>query len=751
MLLLAACVPQKAERTYNRGINIIPLPVSLTEGQGRFALTPDVVFEAAGEAAQVAGYFKTKMAASTGYTFEQQGMPTGTIALEIDTTLQMKNEGYKLDVAPDGVSVKAPSAAGLFYGMQTLMQLFPAEIESSVKVDGVEWSAPAVSITDEPRFGYRAVMLDPARHFLGLEWVKEQIDAMAMFKINTLHFHLTDDQGWRIEIKKYPQLTSVGSVRYGQDGAVYQQGYYTQEELKDLVAYASERFVEIIPEIEVPGHATAALAAFPGLSCSGDPYQVSNIWGVHDNLFCAGRDSVFMVLNDILTEVAAIFPSEYIHIGGDECPKLGWKECPRCQERMKKEGLKTEQQLQAYFVTRIEKHVNSLGRKIIGWDEILEGGIAPSATVMSWQGETGGIAAANAGHHVIMAPAQSMYIDYYQGDKGVEPITIGHYVPLSKVYEYDPVPEAIDPDKRHYILGAQANLWGEYTTSEEKAEYMGWPRIAALAELDWTPKEMKDFDDFNRRLDNAMVRLDMRGIIYHIPLPEGMETDRLVYAGGDSYTLKFTNTRNYPMVYTLNSKNPTSRSKIYMDSIVIEGNKTVKIATMLPASGKLSPVRTVEVKKVAPNPAYEGETKPGFRYREATGYFADRSIYRNLNIETGVEMTSFREPSYDIDRPSIGFYEGYFEVDESGVYIFGSDMTELWIDGVMVIDNDGLLARHYNNKAAVALETGKHAYKFVFNNTVIDGWPKVWSPRGFVYKAPSSDKYVPVPQDKLSY
>jgi len=421
----------------------------------------------------------------------------------------LPEEWHTVSVRPDGISVMAPSEAGLFRGSRTLIQLLEQSRESG--------SIPCLTITDWPRFQWRGMHLDACRHFWSVEFTKKYIDLLARYKMNTFHWHLTEDQGWRIEIKKYPKLTEVGAWRSGSQIGPYSRreydsipygGFYTQEQIREVVAYAKARHITVVPEIEMPGHAMAALAAYPYMGCTGGPYEVQKGWGVFDDVFCAGSDRVFAVLEDVLTEVMELFPGEYIHIGGDECPKERWKTCGECQSRMKEEGLKDEHELQSYFIQRIEKFVNSKGRKIIGWDEILEGGLAPNVAVMSWRGIEGGVAAAKQKHNVVMSPGSHCYFDHYQGDPANEPLAIGGYTTVQKVYSYEPVPAELNAEEAKYILGAQGNVWTEYILTPEQVEYMAVPRMLALAEVLWTPKAKRDEQDFIRRLETEFPRLE---------------------------------------------------------------------------------------------------------------------------------------------------------------------------------------------------------------------------------------------------
>jgi len=415
---------------------------------------------------------------------------------------------HTIQVSPAGMVVSSPSADGLFLGSRTIIQL----LESS----GERPSIPCLSIVDHPRFVWRGMHLDVCRHFFDVAFVKKYIDLLARYKMNSFHWHLTDDQGWRIEIKKYPKLTKVGGWRSGSQVGPYSRnefdqvrygGSYTQEEIREVVAYAAARHINVVPEIEMPGHALAALSAYPELGCTGGPYEVQKGWGVFPEVFCP-TDSTIHFLENVLTEVMDLFPSPIIHIGGDECPKESWKQCAKCQARMKAEGLKDEHELQSYFIQRIEKFVNSKGRKIIGWDEILEGGLAPNAAVMSWRGTEGGVAAAQSGHDAVMSPGSHCYFDHYQGDPANEPLAIGGYTTLQKVYSYEPIPAELNAEEAKHILGAQGNIWTEYILTPEHVEYMALPRMAALAEVLWSPKEERDEADFIRRLEQEFPRLD---------------------------------------------------------------------------------------------------------------------------------------------------------------------------------------------------------------------------------------------------
>jgi hexosaminidase len=414
------------------------------------------------------------------------------------------SESYRLVVAPDGFKINASAPAGAFYGLQSLRQLIAAKT-----ADGI----PCLTIHDQPRYRWRGIMLDCCRHFFSVDFIKRFIDLLASYKFNVLHWHLTEDQGWRIEIKKYPKLGEIAAWRTNADGTRY-GGYYTQDQIREIVAHAASRHVTVVPEIELPGHALAALSAYPELSCTGGPFATSDKWGVFEDVCCAGKESVFTFLQDVLTEVLDLFPSPFIHIGGDECPKTRWQSCPDCQARIKAEGLADEHELQSYFVKRIDRFLTQHGRRLIGWDEILEGGLAANAAVMAWRNPQGAIAAARAGHDVVMSPVTHCYLDYYQSKSPNQPKAIGGYLPIETVYAFDPTPTDLADEHTPRILGGQGNIWTEYMPTEQQVNYMTWPRALALSEALWSAKDQKDWKDFTRRLPAQLERLKSLGVNY---------------------------------------------------------------------------------------------------------------------------------------------------------------------------------------------------------------------------------------------
>jgi hexosaminidase len=502
-------------------VSIIPQPAELKmpERAGAFTITAKtpIILEGSGleNSAQFLNDYLKQVYGFTLPITKKAGKVPG-IMLNYDKMEYPIAGAYNMEVNAKGVYIGGDNETGTFYGVQTLLQLLPTEKASSLAV-------PYLIIKDYPRFQYRGLHLDVSRHFFPIPFVKRYIDYIALHKMNYFHWHLTDDQGWRIEIKKYPNLTKAGAWRNGTiighhpgtgNDSIHYGGFYTQKEVKEIVAYAAKRYITVLPEIEMPGHASAALTAYPYLGCTGGPYQVQQTWGVFNDVFCAGNDSVFTFLQNVLDEVLPLFPSKYIHIGGDECPKESWKKCPKCQKRMADNHLKDEHELQSYFVQRMEKYINSKGKTMIGWDEILEGGLAPNAVVMSWRGEQGGIDAAKQNHDVIMTPGGYCYFDHAQA-KNEDSLTIGGYLPVKQTYSYEPIPKDFNETEAKHILGAQGNLWTEYVPNTKKVEYMIFPRVSALSEVLWSPAANRNWNDFETRLQTQFKRYALWGANYN--------------------------------------------------------------------------------------------------------------------------------------------------------------------------------------------------------------------------------------------
>lgn len=575
-LAITSCARQDIEASYQ----VVPLPQEVSlNAETPFRLNRNTLIaypEGNDLLKRNAEFLAEYIGQATGFVLPTQGLAEGkepakhSIVLGLSADIANK-EGYVLDVQADNVFLNGQTPNGVFYGIQTLRKAIPAQTTAT------DILLPAGVINDEPRFPYRGLHLDVSRHFFPLEFIKEYIDLLALHNMNTFHWHLTDDQGWRIEIKRYPKLTEIGAMRnrtvIGKNSGKYDNtpygGFYTQEEAREIVEYARERYIDVIPEVDLPGHMLAALAAYPELGCTGGPYEVCPEWGIFEDVLCIGNDKTFEFLEGVMEEIIDIFPSRYIHIGGDECPRTRWQSCPKCQARIKAEGLKAdknhtaEDRLQSYCMTRIEKFLNAHGRQIIGWDEILDGDVAPNATVMSWRGMEGGIKAAQLGHDVIMVPTSYAYLDYYQTDDLTdEPFGIGGYVPVEKVYSLEPVPATLTAEQAKHILGAQANLWTEYILTPEHAEYMILPRIAALCEVQWTQPEKKDFQDFAKRLVSLMNLYQRDGLNYakHIfNLKAAFTPD----AANKTINVTLGTVDDAPIYYTLDGTEPTTASTLY--------------------------------------------------------------------------------------------------------------------------------------------------------------------------------------------
>lgn len=712
-------------------MGIIPAPVSLQKQPGTFALSQQTILVADSPSNKavlfLADYLHSKKMLNIQPKNNSGADVANSILLTSAGTDNLPAEGYRLTITPQNIII-AGKGAGLFYGIQTLIQLMPAEGVASLNL-------PCVQIEDYPRYGYRGMMLDVCRHFFSIEFVKKYIDLMAMYKFNTFHWHLTDDQGWRIEIKKYPRLTSIGSQRAQTvignfhdrtpqqfDNTPY-GGYYTQDEIRDVVKYAADRYITIIPEIEMPGHSNAALAAYPELSCDpGRTYKVSETWGVFYDVYCPS-DKTFAFLQDVLTEVMDLFPSKYIHIGGDEVPKNVWKGSPFCQKLIKKLDLKDENGLQSYFIQRMEKFVNSKGRSIIGWDEILEGGLSPNATVMSWRGEAGGIAAAQQHHNVIMTPGSGgLYLDAAQGKLSDEPLGIGGYAPLQKTYSYNPTPIVLTADQQKYVLGVQGNLWTEYITTDAKVEYMVLPRMLAVSEVGWTPLASKNYADFaNKRLPFHLAWFDKNNFDYRVPPAIGVK-DTIMFGSQLNAQLKPSVT-GASVYYTIDSYTPRETDHVYNAplSYNVPPDQFRELETIvITPSGKRSVVTHTIMWNKSPLPAvnYSG-TKSGLSYELFTGTFMGTADLNNaVAVDTGI-VKSFNQAAIKKSSQAYGvIYNGYIRIDSNDVYGFttqSDDGSVLLIDDVPVVNNDG---KHgvLEQGGSIPLQKGFHRFTLKYYN-----------------------------------
>ena len=590
VLLLASC----AQKVQEQPVQVIPQPEHLQEIGDPFTITRNTPVWADPASEEIlstvdllSGYFEKAAGWSLKLADEmpQQG---GIYFMQADG---YPAEGYLLRVEPQRILIEYSDGAGAFYATQTLLQLLPKEIFADTQAKGVKWTVPGVDIEDSPRFPYRGMHLDCCLHFFDIPFLQRYIDLMALHKVNRFHWHLTEDQGWRLEIKKYPLLTEkgqwrketvVGSLSSGIYDGTPHGGFYTQEEVKDLIEYAAKRYVTIIPEIEIPGHSLAAISCYPELSCGlEDHYETATRWGIFRQVYCP-KEETFKFLEDVFDEVIDLFPSELIHIGGDECPKTSWKQCPHCQALIKKLGLKDEFELQSWFIQRMEKYINSKGRQIIGWDEILQGGLAPNAKVMSWLGEEGGIKAAQQHHEVVMAPYPKYYLDYWQADPDSEPLAMGGPTLLRTMYEYNPVPEVLTPEEQKYIIGVEGCVWTEYMPTPARVEYMAWPRMCAIAESGWS-KAPKDWDGFTRRLETHLGRLDELNVGYckafwnpFIDMHKDTEYSKVVTISVDAPDAE--------IHYTLDGTTPTAASPVYTGPFVV--NRQQKVTAVSIRDGK---------------------------------------------------------------------------------------------------------------------------------------------------------------------
>jgi hexosaminidase len=737
--LLTACNGKKVKQEGNPQFAILPAPVNIQLTEGNFSLSTETKIVANDKSedllsmkAYLAGELDKLVHLKTQIN-DASTDSSNVIFLVVDTTVQStvkaasagaQKDAYTLSVKPGKVIIKGQSSAALFYGVQTFLQLvYPHAQASTISI-------PAMEVQDYPQFSWRGMHFDVCRHFFSVEFIKKMIDAMAMHKLNTFHWHLTDDQGWRIEIKKYPKLTAVGGWRketvighmsghpLKYDGKQY-GGFYTQEQIKEVVAYAKSRYVTVVPEIEMPGHAVAALSAYPEYSCTGGPFQVFTEWGETEDIFCAGKEATFTFMEDVLDEVTTLFPGTYVHVGGDECPKKRWTACADCKKRMTTEQLKNGNELQSYFIKRIEKYLEGKGKKLIGWDEILDGGLPESATVMSWRGEEGGITASKAGHDVVMTPGKYCYFDRYQGNMQTEPITIGGFLPLDSVYAYNPLPKGLDAEKRKHILGAQANLWTEYIPDENQFEYMVFPRLCAMAEILWTPKEKQNYADFAHRMDTQYLRLDQKNIGYRVNAPVGFaEVNKFL---SDTTTVNMHNDiPSADIRYTLDGTEPEKTSMLYTQPFLLsmkEGSKKVIAKSFLPngkVSGSLSGV--FEKIMLLPGKPLTNKQK-GIAYDYYDQAFSAAANIKGTPTKSGI-MDSLILPAW-IPKKKEWFalnYKGYIKIEKEGLYTFSlnaDDGAILYIDDVLVVDNDGY---HYTQEKSgnIGLGEGYHSIRLAY-------------------------------------
>lgn len=678
--VLISCGDNKEMADYR----IIPLPqevVATSNGEFVMDSGTKIIYPGGNEMMQrnaqfLAGYLKK--ATDADYAIEAGTEGKGNILLSLGLTAE-NPEAYQVDVTSDGVTITGASEAGVFYGIQTLRKSI-SPVKNSTPV------LAAVQIKDYPRFSYRGVHFDISRHFFTVDEAKSYIDMMVLHNMNRLHWHLTDDQGWRLEIKKYPLLTEIGANRketvIGRNSGEYDGkaygGFYTQEQAREIVAYAAERYVTVIPEIDLPGHMQAALAAYPHLGCTGGPYEVWTQWGVSDNVLCAGNDSVLTFIDDIFSEVMDIFPSRYIHVGGDECPKAKWETCPKCQARIKALGIKgnakhsKEEYLQSFIINHAEKFLNEHGRQIIGWDEILEGGLAPNATVMSWRGEGGGIEAARQKHDVIMTPNTYLYFDYYQTkDTENEPLAIGGYLPLERVYNYEPMPASLTPEEQKFIVGVQANHWSEYIPSYSQLQYMALPRWAALSEIQWTNPDKKDYKDFLSRLPRLINLYALEGYNYATHVFD-VKANFVANSANGTVDVVMSTIDNAPIHYTLDGTEPTAASPVADSILVIKQSCTLNALALRPTGNSRMLTEKIAFSKSTSKPTKANQpVNKQYQYNGVTTL--TDGLKGNGNYKTGRWIAFYRndmDVTIDLQQPTEISSVAFTTCVEKGDWVF---------------------------------------------------------------------------------
>jgi len=707
------------------GADIVPRPENIDPVEGSFTLNGQTAIlvrdaDANAEVLAVGRFLAEWLRPRTGFALpvcaaRRGDEPTGNILLAIaDNHTIGGAEAYQLSITPERVGMFATHPRGLFYAVQTLRQLFPPALEAArvAPGKGKPLKLAGLRIADEPRYPWRGMLLDCGRHFMDKEFVKRYIDLLAYHKMNVLHWHLTEDQGWRIEIKKYPKLTQIGAWRkltreseQPGDGSGRYGGFYSQDDIREIVAYAKAHYVTVVPEIELPGHSGGALAAYPELSCSGGPFETSTTWGVHKDVYCAGNDQVFEFLEGVLDEVCELFPSEYIHIGGDECPKDRWKTCPKCQARIKAEGLKDEHELQSYFVKRIEKYLNSKGKRIIGWDEILEGGLAPNATVQSWRGMQGAIAAAASGHDVIASPTSHCYLDYPQAAEGSNFGWMG-MITLEQIYSFEPTPGELSAEQARHILGAEANIWTEQAP-QQRVDHQVFPRLCALAEVTWSPKDARSWPGFQRRMVTHEKRLDALGVMYYVPVPR-LATSERVFT--DQLDLRFQLPASGVIRYTLKGAAPTNSSAKAGAVLHISDSCVLKARVFLP-TGNAGDTAEFRLRKLTPHePVHVDNPAAGLDCEYYEGRWLHVPALDDLTPKVSVVVNSIDLGPRKRDANFALRFRGFIETPADDVYTFylsSDDGSRLWIGSDLVVDFDGVHAAG-ERSGQVILKAGLH-------------------------------------------
>ena len=737
LLVLAVGCGEESKTIFTENdINIVPKPLEMKLNQGAFRFTKDTKLVAANDQTQVFEVLQNKFVSAAGWNLGVVNTAPSSNFVQLSTDVSLPEEAYNLKVTENQVIIYASGHNGFLYGLETIRQLLPVAIESKNVVSNMNWDIPNVEIKDSPRFKWRGFMLDVSRHFFDKDYVMETIDQLAFLKMNTLHLHLVDDQGWRIEIKKYPKLTEVGGFRVDQEDKPWNArptpelgkettygGFYTQEDIKEIVAYAESRGITVVPEIEMPAHVMSAIAAYPELSCFQKPIMVPSggVWPITE-IYCPGKETTFEFLENVLLEVMELFPSRYIHVGGDEATKTNWEKCPDCKKRIQEEGLENVEELQSYFIRRMERFLSSKGRTLLGWDEILEGGLAPGATVMSWRGVKGGLEASEAGHDVVMTPNSHCYFDYYQGDQDAEPLAWGGNLPLSKVYQFDPVVEGMSEEQAKHVLGGQANLWTEYVPTKAQAEYMTYPRLAALAEAVWSSKDNRNWDDFSNRVSSLFQRYGIMGVnyaksAYQVTTETSVNTEN----GVISIALK----SEFPQAdirFSLDGSDITSASKKY--SAPVDIDRTTNIKAQVFKDGE--PVgaifeKTIKYHKAVGKPVtYINKYHDSYKGAEDLGMVNVVRGSKNFHdgqwqgwLDNDMELVIDLESPTELEKISVGALEN----QGSGIY-FPIQVEVFLSDDGKTFRSAGSVKRKYaaNNGSELkdfVIEIGKQTARYI--------------------------------------
>lgn len=700
LLFWASSCQNSGQKSPDAEIRIIPKPVSLVVNNQMLMISDGVKIENQNSSLKFAGeYLISQLKNLSQKPLFENPDASVVVILKLDSTIA-EVEGYQLDIDKD-ITISGKTKNGVLYGIQSLLQILNDSRETSGEIE-----IPTLKVNDYPRFQYRGMHLDVSRHFFDVAFVKKYIDLIAMHKMNTFHWHLTDDQGWRIEIKKYPKLTEIGAWRVDREDLSWNErpdqktgekatygGFYTQDQIREVVAYATERGITVIPEIEMPGHSAATIAAYPEYSCAGKPTVVPSGGISKINILCAGKDETFNFLQDVLSEVIDLFPSKYIHIGGDEAWKHEWEKCPLCQKRIKDQHLANEHELQSYFIQRIEHFLTSKGRALIGWDEILEGGLAENATVMSWRGEAGGIKAAQMKHDVVMTPVDYCYFDYYQSlDTDQEPLAFNGYISLSKVYNYEPVPKVLTAEEAKYVLGAQGNVWSEFMPTNDLVEYRVLPRMTALSEVLWSPKELRNEADFMNRLEPFLKWLTKLNYRFHIPAPGGV-LPKMIFL--DSARVELSNPWSFAEIrYTLDGNEPTVNSPVYTEAMKVAGDAELKTGIFL-HDGRHGLIKTAVFRKVSPIDSFPVDTTKlvsGLSYQYLEVAVSTVEALDKLKPKSSGVMKTVGLPAEHRTEVFAAGFKGYFYAPETKIYTFAlssDDGSRLYLADQLLIDHDG--------------------------------------------------------------